>query len=680
MSFLFPFFLLAGLALAIPVLIHLFNLRRYKTVYFPHTRFLKSIQLQSQKQSRLRYKWLLAARLLFLAMLVLAFAQPFFNTASDGKTDNSLQVIYIDNSYSMSVKLGARSLLDVAKETARKQVQQSPPGARFLLLTNDKPPGYQPQPADKVLAAISAIDISAQPASAQKLLGTVQQIRRSEATEGASVYYYSDFQRNTFTGLQQNELLRDVQFYGVPIQAATVQNVFIDTAFLTMPVLQVGEGNQLIVRSRAVGKQPAEAPVLQLRINGQVKSAATLRFDEKGESTDTLGLQVNETGWQQMQLTITDAAVQFDDTFRVSARSIPGLSILVLNEGQPNPYIQAAFRSYSGFRVTQEDVNNAPANWQEYNLVILNGVTDISANLGKQIAAAQQQGLSVCIFPARTRNYAALNEGLKQIADISITGIDTAAQTVSTLQQGSALVKDLFERVPDNIQLPQANWHYTIRAGLAANQQSIMSFRNGDPFLAQYTPARGRLYIAATSADIESGNFPGSYYFVPFLYQMAAQSQGSSVYALAAGSRQPAYLPLDATGERNMVHVYGPGIDAIPPQQPEGAGVNVYIDQAVQQPGFYTLAAATGDTAIVPLNTARAESALELWQPAELKKQWQGDNITWLDADAAAAGGDGPTRGGFPLWKVCAILALIMLAIETWMLAAGLRKPTAATT
>src|ERR1035438_6940578 len=79
-SFLYPLFLVAGLSLGIPVLIHLFNLRKYKVVLFPHTRFLKTIQLNSRKQSQVRYKWLLATRLLFLAALVLAFAQPFFRS------------------------------------------------------------------------------------------------------------------------------------------------------------------------------------------------------------------------------------------------------------------------------------------------------------------------------------------------------------------------------------------------------------------------------------------------------------------------------------------------------------------------------------------------------------------------------------------------------------------------
>ena len=252
--------------------------------------------------------------------------------------------------------------------------------------------------------------------------------------------------------------------------------------------------------------------------------------------------------------------MRFDDTFRITARSSPNLSVLVLDDGQPNPYIQAAFRAYNGFRLNPVAMANAPKDWKEYNLVILNGITRIDDALGKTLNDALQQGQSICVFPGRTSNFQAMNDGLKQAGDIRITGIDTAAQSASSLQQGSALVKDLFEKIPENVQLPVANWHYIINAGLSANQQSVLSFRNGDPLLARYMPSRGQLYICATSADLQSGNFPGSYFFTPFLYEMAMQSGSSSIYAITAGAQQPVYLALANVTERNTVHLYGNGL------------------------------------------------------------------------------------------------------------------------
>ena len=669
MSFLYPLFLAAGLSLGIPVLIHLFNLRKYKTVLFPHTRFLKNIQLNSRKQSQVRYKWLLAMRLLFLASLILAFAQPFLNKNNKKTAGNKLQIIYLDNSYSMTAKKGARNVLDIAKEAARKQVQHAPPGTKFILLTNDKPASYRAEPADKVYREINATEVSAGSKTVNQVLATAQSILQDEGGKGADVYYYSDFQQSAFPAQPDKGLMKDITFYGLPVQTNEASDIYIDTAYLTTPVLQTGKSNYLVVHTRLEGKAPKENPVLNLVINGQVKSAASLNFTDKNESVDTLSFQVNNTSWQGIALTVNDAGMRFDDTFRISARSAPNLSVLVLDDGQPNPYIQAAFRAYNGFRLNPVDIGYAPKDWKEYNLVILNGITHMDDALGKTLNDALQLGQSICIFPGRTSNFQAINDGLKQAGDISITGIDTSVQTASSLQQGSTLVKDLFEKIPENVQLPVANWHYIISAGLSANQQSILSFRNGDPLIARYTPSRGQLYICATSADLQSGNFPGSYFFTPFLYEMAMQSGSSSIYAITAGAQQPVFLALPNVTERNTVHIYGNNMDIIPPQRPDGAGLDVFVDQAVRQPGFYTLSAPGGDTTQIALNQDKRESLLDFRDISALKSEWKGDNIKWLSISDSGSITDNDDGGSFPLWKVCVILALIMLGAETYLLA-----------
>lgn len=678
-GFLYPLFLLAAASLAIPVLIHLFNLRRYKTVLFPATRFLKNIQLRSRRQSQVRYKLLLALRLLFLAVLILAFAQPFFQGNKSRNASANLQVIYLDNSPSMGIKKGVRSLFELARDAARKQVQSAPTGTRFLLLNNDKTTAYQPQPADKVLASIAAMELSPAGKSNAQLLAGVQSLLQSETNAGADVFYYSDFQRNAFTAHPDAALLKGITFHGVAVQAPQPTNIFIDTAWLASPVLQTGQPVQLMVRSRLTGTPPADVPVLQLSINGQVKSAASLKFTNN-VSTDTISFSVNDAGWQRMQLSVNDAGLRFDDTFRISARSAPALSVLVLNEGAGNPYIQAAFRSYSGFRVMEESVATAPADWKNYNLIIFNGITHLDEAILRHLGEALQAGQSIAVFPGKTRNVEGLNAALRAAGDIRIAGFDTASQAATTLQQGSDLVKDLFEQLPPNVQLPVASWHYTIQSGLNANGQSVLSFRNGDPFLAKYTPAKGTLYLLATSADPESGNFPSSYFFVPFLYQMAMQSRGGDVYALTAGAGQAAYLPLSNTGDRNMIHLYGAGnMDAIPPQRPSAGGVEVFVDAAVQQPGFYKLAAGSGDSAVVALNAPRTESILETWDLAALKRDWNGKDATWQSAEQFNQSAASGQTGSFPLWKVCIILALLLLAVETWLLARNQASPTIAT-
>ena len=670
MGFLYPAFLLAGLALAVPLAIHLFNLRRYKTVFFPHTRFLRAIQLRSRRSSEVRYKWLLALRMLFLAALVAAFAQPLFRNAAGAEKANNLQVIYIDNNPAMSLKKGARSGLDIALDAARKQVSSAHAGSRFLLLTNDKPFAYEPQPADKVLSTLGSIGIAPAGRSSEQVFATVQSLMQTESVRGADLYYYSDFSRTAFPARPDVGATRGITLHAIAVQPQRRSNVFIDTAYLTSPVLQTGQSNSLIVRSRIAGKATTEAPVMQLSINGQVKSAASLQFDASGKSIDTLAFSVSDAGWQRITMALADASLRFDDTFRVAARSAPGLSVLVLNEGAASPYIQAAFRSYQGFNVRSESISSAPADWKPYNLIILNGITGLPESVSKNMRDALAAGQSICIFPGKTRNLEGLNAALRVAGDIRITSFDTATQTATNLQPGADLVRDVFEGIPANVQLPVATWHYAVQSGFSANGQSVLSFRNGDPLLARYTPTKGALYLCATSSELEGGNFPASYFFVPFLYQMAAQSRGGDVYALTAGRQQAAFLPIRNSDERNMVHLYAEGLDAIPPQRAAGGGVDVFVDAVAQAPGFYRLAAPSGDSAVIALNGTRAYSNLDLCDMAKLRDEWPDKKATWQTPESAATAEAGRGAGEWPLWKVCAILALILTAAETYLLVA----------
>jgi len=673
MSFVYPLFLLAGLTLAIPVIIHLFNLRRYKTVMFPSIRFLKNIQLSSRKQSQLRYRLLLAARLLFLAALILAFAQPFLNSNKAADKGNKLQVIYIDNSQSMSVKKGQRMVLDIAKDNAARKIKSAMPGSQFIILTNDNPQSYYPVGTEKALQYVGNIDLSASQKNVSQILSTVQSLGTQDQNGAKShtqvdFYYYSDFQTCAFPATPEQSLLQGVSFHAMPVKGDDQGDIYIDTAYLLMPVLQTGKTNKLIVKTGLSGKSGADNPVLQLYINGQMKSAATLDFTKGKGRTDTLGFAVNDAGWQKIELVVNDVSVKYDDTFRIAARCTPNLSVLEVNEGTSNPFIQAAFRAGDGFRLMPTDVHNLPQDWKKYNLVIFNGLTSLDADLGHKIADALQDGATICIFPGKPHDGSQFNAGMQLLGNVQFQGIDTAVQTVSTIQQGSDLVKELFEKLPDNVQLPVTKWHYIIKAGLDANQQSVMSFRNGDPFLAKYTPLNGILYLCADPADLESGNFPASYFFTPFLYRMAMQSGTGSIYAISSGSGVPASVSLTNATRRTTIHVSGKGFDVIPPQRPRGSGLDVYVDQVVKQPGFYDLTAQDNDTVRVALNMDKSEARLEYRDLAALKNTWQNSNVFWSEINentGATGSGDANT---FPIWKILVMLALIMLAFETWLL------------
>lgn len=135
MTFVYPAFLWALLALAIPIIIHLFNFRRYKKVYFTNVKFLRELEIEQKTRSRLKEWLILLTRLITIASLVLAFAQPFL-PGKNTSGPNAVTAIYIDNSFSMQRVNGNGPLFDLARERAKEIVKRTPRSSKFYLITN----------------------------------------------------------------------------------------------------------------------------------------------------------------------------------------------------------------------------------------------------------------------------------------------------------------------------------------------------------------------------------------------------------------------------------------------------------------------------------------------------------------------------------------------------------------
>ena len=103
MNFLAPAFFAGLAAIAIPVIIHLINRERKVVVEFPSLMFLQRIPYRSVRRQKLRHILLLMLRCLAIALLVAAFARPFFSrrVAAIATTGAREVVILLDRSASM---------------------------------------------------------------------------------------------------------------------------------------------------------------------------------------------------------------------------------------------------------------------------------------------------------------------------------------------------------------------------------------------------------------------------------------------------------------------------------------------------------------------------------------------------------------------------------------------------
>ena len=124
MQFKYPEILYGLLLLIIPIIVHLFQLRRFEKVPFTNVQFLKNITLQTRKSSQIK-KWLiLFTRMLLLASIIIAFAQPYQANTKNFNTKNET-VIYLDNSFSMQAKGANGTLLNTAIQDLIEHVDEN---------------------------------------------------------------------------------------------------------------------------------------------------------------------------------------------------------------------------------------------------------------------------------------------------------------------------------------------------------------------------------------------------------------------------------------------------------------------------------------------------------------------------------------------------------------------------
>ena len=139
MTFAHPSILWALFALAIPIIVHLFDFRRYKKLHFSDNYFLQELTNKNKKQRQLRKFIILCLRMLFIASIVIAFAKPYLKKDSGSAVVNQFDyvTIYIDNSFSMEIEDGKTNRLEMAREKAKSIVNAYKFGMNFRLVTND---------------------------------------------------------------------------------------------------------------------------------------------------------------------------------------------------------------------------------------------------------------------------------------------------------------------------------------------------------------------------------------------------------------------------------------------------------------------------------------------------------------------------------------------------------------
>ncbi|RWY50925.1 BatA domain-containing protein [Mucilaginibacter gilvus] len=668
MHFLYPAFLFALFTLTIPVLVHLFNFRRYKKVYFSNVQFLKEVQEQQASRRNIKERLILAARMLALAFLVFAFARPFIpgkDSADAGK--QQLVSIFVDNSYSMQTLNREGSLLDEAKQKAKQIASAYAINDRFQLLTQDFEGKHQRLlNREEFNDAVDAVKISPQSRSIAQITARQQSLLGMTAGALKRFYIISDFQKNI--GGKADTAKTDVAMNLIQLSASELPNVAVDSVWLLNATHRPGESEKLMVRLRNYAGKAAEKIPLKLLINGAQKSLGSFTVGGRAIQVDTLTFSGLQAGWQRGEIQLQDNPVTFDNSFYFTFNVNSKLPVLLVDGGTPNKYLNAVFTADPFFSIKRtQDGNVDYAALNTYPLVVLSDIDNVSAGLAQQLKIYVSKGGTLMVFPSAEAELLSYQALLKPMGAAYPGKTITEANKVSSLNLQSEVFKNIFESFPQNPDLPLVKKYYAL-SGASKQAENLMKLQTGQSLWEGYRLGKGKLYVAAVALNEDFSNLPVHALFVPVMFRVALLSGHVQSLFYTLGSNQAIETePLQST-EKQVVKLVKGTESIIPDLKQQEGGTVLYLPGQLNQTGIYELKKQDSTAAVLAFNDNRSESDLSYLNRNDLAKLFPqksnfiaGDKFNVNNINSAE-------NSGLQLWKLCIILALIFLAAETMLI------------
>ncbi len=632
MQFKHPEILWALVLLAIPILIHLFQLRRFKKTPFTNVAMLQKVVSESRKSNSLKKWLLLLTRLLLLASIVIAFAQPF--SAANTALQEKETVIYLDDSFSMQAKSNGLSLLRKSVQDLIKNIDAE---HEFSLFTNER--SYKNVTIKDIQNGLLELPYTHK----QLNLGDIQlKANTFFTTSDASVknlILISDFQQRIIS--TNDELAKNMNSHFVPIQPRNTQNVAIDSVYLQDNLS--GQASLTVLLSG--GLQDESLPI-SLYDKETLIAKTSAKFNPRGNAEVAFSVPSNQEILGRIQ--IADNSLSYDNQFFFNIQKRPTIKVLAINESDDSflkrlyPSDEFSFRS---FPLNQLDYSILA----EQHLVVLNHLKSIPNSLQKALRSFKADGGTLIVIPAVESDLDSYNQFLTGFFSSKLLENLPITKKITSISFEHPLYKNVFEKEVSNFQYPSVKEYFKVQT----RAPKILSFEGNEPFLS----GRDGFYLFSSSLENEHSNFKNSPLIVPTFYNMAVLGlQASNIYH-NLGEPNTIDIPIEV-GSDNILNVSKEGYEFIPLQQAYPKKVRLLFNDNPTVDGIFSINNQSDSIQQISFNYPREESQLNYFNVESLGNISTQDSITALfesleEENSIAA-----------YWKWFVILALLLALIE----------------
>lgn len=593
MTFLNPAILLGLMAAAIPIVIHLLNLRRRKRMEFSSLMLLQEIEKSSLRRFKVRQWLLLALRSLTIFCLVASFSKPIFSGYLAGSEFSSRTktsaVLLIDASPSMGYSDSERDGGEVWRQTkaAALRVLENLSSQDEIFLSfigasggaGDGGDLTEPLPISAAKEKLAQAEPLSQTVSTEEKLAAALARLQTSKHFNRELYLISDFQATGFTAKDtaifsslNQSALGDVKLYAINTAPDAKRNVGIIAAEVLTKILEpekpVRIRTTLLYRTDDSAAQSAPARPTYVKLFFGDKLATETAIDLLPNQPAELILTATPTaqGHVAARVQCDGDNLDADNLFHFSFFIPEQLRVLVAaNSEQGTRFLRIAlesFRNKNFFDLTlTPDAGLEAKDLSRFDAVLLAGVSQFSPTTIQKLRQYASQGGGVIYFAASKNDYTTDNTLLSALGAGSFTpaplGSEKSPLSVELTDTKNLIFDGVFERRTrrsasgasgtdgitdgDGIQL-----FGTPRYQKSPRETAVMTAFGGQAVMTTLTNSNTKLVCFAMMPSPQASTFALHPMFAPLMFRsvffVSAKAATLST-SFIAGERAEAKLP-----------------------------------------------------------------------------------------------------------------------------------------
>lgn len=620
--------------LVIPILVHLFQLRRFKKEYFTNVQFLKELSIQTRKSSVIKKWLLLITRLMLLTFLILAFAQPFFAAKDSTKNSNEMYII-LDNSYSMQAKGKKGELL---KRAVQDLLEHTPDAQNFSLITNSD--NYWNTDIKSVQKDLQNLKYSASPFRLDNLIAKVN-ARKSAFNKDIIVI-------TDAVGVEDNQaksFRKEDNVYFIIPEAEQKNNISIDSVYIQQTLDNFYE---IGVKLSANGEDFKDIPIALYNKN-KLAAKTVINFETKEKTMNFTIPKEDFHGY----VSVTDKGLAYDNTYYFSISKPSKTDVISIGDTDKSNFLSRIYTAdefnYNNFPLANLDYNSL----EKQDAIVLNELKDIPQALQTTLKSFVNKGGNLVLIPAQESNATELNAFVSNFGALKFNTAAQSEKKVTKINFSHPLFSTVFEKKIDNFQYPSTK----VSFGLSSTTSSVLSYDDQSAFLTSLSNDLSSVYVFAAPINKGNSNFQNSPLIVPTFYNMAQNAQKTGVNAIVIGESQP-FVTDALLSKDEILTVKNSTESFIPVQQLLNTKVKMSFNDNPAEAGNFGIFNGTNLVQNISFNYNRTESNLALANPDVA------GNFKEIEDIETVFNTIHTDRTDTQIWKWFVILALLFLALE----------------